>query len=62
MDIETVGVMGAGGIGIGVAQNLAQSGFKVILVDVQESILADARAKIRENIRLVERKTAGAAS
>ena len=51
MDIETVGVLGAGVIGIGVAQNLAQSGFKVILVDVQESILADAGAKIRENIR-----------
>lgn len=51
MNIETVGVLGAGVIGIGVAQNLAQSAFKVILVDVQESILASAKAKIRENIR-----------
>ena len=51
MNIETVGVLGAGVIGIGVAQNLAQSAFKVILVDVRESILADAKAKIRENIR-----------
>jgi 3-hydroxybutyryl-CoA dehydrogenase len=51
MDIETVGVLGAGVIGIGVAQNLAESGFKVLLIDVQESILAEAKARIRENIR-----------
>jgi 3-hydroxybutyryl-CoA dehydrogenase len=52
MDIKTVGVVGAGVIGIGVAQVLAQSAFEVLLVDLNDSILADAKNKIRQNIRL----------
>ena len=34
MKLDTVGVVGAGVMGVGVAQNLAQSGFQVRLIDV----------------------------
>lgn len=52
MDIGTVGVIGAGVMGVGVAQNLAQSGHHVILVDLTDAILEQAKAEIRKNIRL----------
>ena len=51
MDIQTVGVVGAGVMGVGVAQNLAQTGHKVILVDISENILDKAKQEIRNNIR-----------
>lgn len=51
MDIQTVGVVGAGVMGIGVAQNLAQTGHKVILVDISENILDKAKHEIKNNIR-----------
>lgn len=61
MDVKTVGVVGAGVIGIGVAQNLAQSGFNVLLVDVDDSVLADARNKMKQSLKLQRmfRKTDG---
>jgi 3-hydroxybutyryl-CoA dehydrogenase len=52
MKLETVGVIGAGVIGIGVAQDLAQSNFRVLLLDTGEEILDRAAAQIRQNIRL----------
>lgn len=52
MKIQTIGVVGAGVIGCGVAQNLAQSDFDVILLDLTEEILSRAREDIRKNIRL----------
>lgn len=52
MTIRTVGVVGAGVMGVGVAQNLAQTGHKVFLVDVSESILEHAKEEITKNIRL----------
>jgi 3-hydroxybutyryl-CoA dehydrogenase len=52
MELETVGVLGAGVMGVGVAQNLAQSGFGVILIDVSRNILDQARSSIRQNLRL----------
>jgi len=52
MNFELVGVVGAGVIGTGVAQNLAQTQHKVILVDVSDSILERARTEIRNSIRL----------
>jgi 3-hydroxybutyryl-CoA dehydrogenase len=51
MNIQTVGVIGAGVMGIGVAQNLAQTDHQVILVDVSEKILEQAKQEIRNNIR-----------
>lgn len=52
MKIQTIGVVGAGVIGCGVAQNLTQSDFDVILLDLTEEILSRAREDIRKNIRL----------
>jgi len=51
MRLETIGVIGAGVMGAGVAQNLAQSGFEVILVDISKSILDRARDRIRQSLR-----------
>jgi len=47
-----IGVAGAGVMGIGVAQNLAQAGHEVVLIDRDEQILADARSAITRNCRL----------
>lgn len=51
MKIQTVGVVGSGVMGIGVAQNLAQTGHQVILIDVSEETLKKANQEIRNNIR-----------
>jgi 3-hydroxybutyryl-CoA dehydrogenase len=51
MKIKTVGVVGAGVMGIGVSQNLAQTGHDVILVDIKEEILDKAKQEIKNNIR-----------
>ena len=51
MEIQTVGVVGAGVMGIGVSQNLAQTGYRVILLDISEGILAHAKQEIRNNVR-----------
>lgn len=51
MNIKIVGVVGAGVMGIGVAQNLAQTGHQVILVDISENVLDKAKHEIRNNIR-----------
>ncbi len=46
-----IGVVGAGVIGSGVVQDLAQTGHPVILLDVSEEILDQARETIRNSIR-----------
>jgi 3-hydroxybutyryl-CoA dehydrogenase len=50
--MSVVGVIGAGVMGVGVAQTLAQTGHEVILVDTSEAILAEALATIRHNCRM----------
>jgi 3-hydroxybutyryl-CoA dehydrogenase len=50
--VQTVGVIGAGVIGSSVAQDLAQTGHRAILLDVSEEVLAHARQAIRQNVRL----------
>ncbi|MBC6447370.1 3-hydroxyacyl-CoA dehydrogenase family protein [Actinokineospora xionganensis] len=50
--MTVIGVVGAGVMGVGVAQNLAQTGHEVILVDTSEAILTEALATIRHNCRL----------
>lgn len=52
MQFETVGVVGAGVMGSGLAQNLAQTGHRVKLVDVGEEALDKARADIRQSLRM----------
>lgn len=52
MDVGVLGVIGAGVMGSGVAQNLAQTGHRVILLDISPQILNHANHAIRENIRL----------
>jgi 3-hydroxybutyryl-CoA dehydrogenase len=52
VEIEIIGVVGAGVMGKGVAQCAAEAGFSVILVDSDPEVLATARAKIRDGVRL----------
>lgn len=52
MKLETIGVVGAGVMGIGLAQTLAQSDFEVLLLDINEEILERARRQIKQNTRL----------
>jgi len=51
MSIKAVGVIGAGVMGRGLSQDLAQKGFQVILVDVSKDILERARQAIKDGIR-----------
>jgi 3-hydroxybutyryl-CoA dehydrogenase len=44
--------VGAGVMGIGVAQNLAQTHHRVVLVDICDEILEKAAAEITKNVRL----------
>src|SRR5262245_6042985 len=54
--IKTVGVIGAGTMGNGIAQVFAQSGFTVLLVDVAEPMLDRARGTIEKSLaRFVEK-------
>ncbi|HDX9580244.1 TPA: 3-hydroxyacyl-CoA dehydrogenase family protein [Bacillus pseudomycoides] len=46
-----VGVIGAGIMGSGVAQSLAQSNHNVVLIDLQEEVLKKSRDGIYNNIR-----------
>nr|BFD96456.1 3-hydroxyacyl-CoA dehydrogenase family protein [Kitasatospora sp. Xyl93] len=50
MSIRTVGVIGAGTIGRGVAQSFAESGFEVVLVDISQAQLDSAVAQIRRDL------------
>lgn len=59
--MKIVGVVGAGVMGCGVAQNLAESGFDVCLVDLTEDILDRSRQDIRNALRL-QRLLRGAAA
>jgi len=49
--MQVVGVVGAGVMGIGVAQNLAQTKHHVLLIDVSEAILERAKQEIKNNLR-----------
>ena len=44
--IKTIGVVGAGQMGKGIAQVAAQTGFKVIVVEPYEKIIEKARKDI----------------
>lgn len=51
MNIQVIGVVGAGVMGTGVAQNLVQAGHRVILLDTTMDILRKAREDITNTIR-----------
>jgi 3-hydroxybutyryl-CoA dehydrogenase len=58
MDIRTVGVVGAGTMGNGIAQVFAQAGFDVRLVDVAQPMLDRARIAIEKSLaRFVAKAT-----
>ena len=52
MEFNNIGVVGAGVMGIGVAQNLAETGHRVILIDIDDKQLQKARDAIRTNVRM----------
>jgi len=57
MNVTTVGIIGAGTMGNGIAHVFAQSGFNVILVDVEQKFLDKAKATIEKNLgRLLEKQ------
>lgn len=47
----TVGVIGAGVMGRGLSQDLARHGYQVLLMDIEQAILDDAKSSIRNSIR-----------
>jgi 3-hydroxybutyryl-CoA dehydrogenase len=49
-DIQTVAVVGAGTMGSGIAHAFAQTGFNVLLCDVEQRFLDRALAQIRTNL------------
>jgi 3-hydroxybutyryl-CoA dehydrogenase len=62
--MKTIGVVGAGVMGSGLAQNLAQTGHRVLLQDISQEALDRARDAIRSNVRfsgMLGKKTALAA-
>lgn len=50
--MDVVGVVGAGVMGVGVAQNLAETGHQVVLVDLTDAQLDKAQATIHQNLRM----------
>jgi 3-hydroxybutyryl-CoA dehydrogenase len=56
MSIGTVGVIGAGQMGAGVAQVAAQAGVKVLLTDISEEFVARGRETVARNLdRMLQR-------
>lgn len=51
MDFNTIGVVGAGVMGRGLAQDLAQKKKNVVLIDVSQDVLDKAKAEIKNAIR-----------
>ncbi len=49
--MDIIGVIGAGVMGQGLAQDLAQHGYQVLLNDISEEILDDAKRRIKQNLR-----------
>jgi 3-hydroxybutyryl-CoA dehydrogenase len=55
-DLKSVGVVGAGTMGNGIAQVFAQSGIAVTLVDLKTELLDRALGTIEKNLRRVAKK------
>src|SRR5438445_1003800 len=50
MEIASVGVVGAGQMGGGIAHVAAAAGLRVVLIDVETPLLEKARATIEKNL------------
>jgi 3-hydroxybutyryl-CoA dehydrogenase len=48
---QTIGVIGAGTMGVGVSHAFAIAGYKVVLVDIYEETLEKAKQNIKKNMR-----------
>jgi len=56
MDIKTIGVVGAGQMGNGIAQVAAHSGFRVVISDIADSFVQKGLSTISKNLdRMVEK-------
>lgn len=56
MEIKTIGVVGAGQMGSGIAQVAAYSGFNVVMSDIADSFVKKGLASISKNLdRMVEK-------
>jgi 3-hydroxybutyryl-CoA dehydrogenase len=56
MEIKTIGVVGAGQMGNGIAQVAAYSGFRVVMSDIADSFVQKGLATISKNLdRMVEK-------
>ncbi|MCI0403780.1 MAG: 3-hydroxyacyl-CoA dehydrogenase NAD-binding domain-containing protein [Acidobacteria bacterium] len=51
MDVKTIAVIGAGTMGRGIACAAVAGGFRTVLIDVSEPILAKAQAYVRETLQ-----------
>jgi 3-hydroxybutyryl-CoA dehydrogenase len=56
MDIRTIGVVGAGQMGGGIAQVSLMGGFKVLINDVSEALVSRGRAAIEKGLEILVRK------
>jgi 3-hydroxybutyryl-CoA dehydrogenase len=57
MDIKTVGVIGAGLMGNGIAQVLAQAGYSVVMRDIEDRFVENGMKTITGNLsRLVQKE------
>ena len=54
--INTICVIGAGTMGSGIAQTAAQNGFYTLLFDINEEVLAKAKAVIEKSLRFLVEK------
>jgi 3-hydroxybutyryl-CoA dehydrogenase len=56
MDIKTIGVVGAGQMGNGIAQVASQAGFRVVMSDIADSFVQKGLSTISKNLdRMVEK-------
>ena len=55
MEIKSIGVVGAGTMGYGIAQVVIQNGFRVLLRDLEDRLLQQARSRVEKGLdRMVE--------
>src|ERR1043165_5041694 len=52
MTFETVGVLGAGNIGIGVVTDLVMHGITAVVIDISKDQLLKARGEVLNNVRV----------
>jgi 3-hydroxybutyryl-CoA dehydrogenase len=56
MQIKTIGIAGAGTMGAGIAQVTAASGYKTILFDLNDTILAKAKSGLEKSLESLVQK------